>query len=83
MPKKSFAFSPQGDTGGGVNIPGRLSSGKPAVMRSESTEYEKARRMDPGPASVLQHLVSPQGAANRDLWHTIDQKAKDATGGYD
>jgi len=76
-------FSPQGNTGGGVNMPGLLSTGKPAVMRSESTEHERARRADPGPAPILQHLISPENASFRDVISSRERKRKAATGDYD
>ena len=75
-------FSPQGDTGGPVNYPGLTSMGKPATMRSESTEHERADRTDPGPSSVLQNLISPQGAFLRDAISSQKRKIKASTGDY-
>lgn len=78
-------FSPQGPTGGGVNIPGRLNNGKPAVLRSESTERARANA-DAGamgvtrPASVLQGLINPQGAAVHDAIYADQRRKIDETG---
>lgn len=58
-------FSRQGYTGGGVSMPGRLSSGAPAVVRSEATEYERAARelAQNQPYSIFGSLINPQQAS--------------------
>lgn len=61
----SGPFSPQGYTGGGFNMPGMLSDGSPAAMRSEGTDYERARRemMHNPPFSILGSMINPQQAS--------------------
>lgn len=67
-PDPNGRFSPQGFTGGPVNLPGRLSSGAPAALRSEGTEYERATRelMRHAPDSLLGALLQPQQSSVRD-----------------
>jgi hypothetical protein len=63
------AFAPQGNTGGPVNMPGRLASGRPAAARSEGTEYERAIRelASNPPSSLIGSLVNPQQASLVDI----------------
>lgn len=82
------SFDPQGGNGGGVNIPGLTSDGKPARLRSESTERaqinaQNGRLGTSQPASVLGHLLSPESSAVQDAIYSKNRKALDATGPED
>lgn len=79
-------FSPQGDTGGGLNMPGFLADGRPANQRSESTEYARAaaqlRRPDWQPPSIIGAMINPQGASLVDAFRRNYLNQQQLTG-YD
>lgn len=66
--KRVDAFTPQGKTNpndwvGGYTRPGYLPTGEKAVVRSESTQFEKARRDLPRPHSIIESILSPESSA--------------------
>lgn len=79
-------FTPQGNTGGGVNLPGRLSDGKPAVQRSEGTDYARAarelQRAHNQPYSLIGAMIHPDQASFVDAIRRREF-AKQAATGYD
>lgn len=64
--RKSAGFSPQGYTGGPLNMDGYLADGRKASMRSEATDNELARRAMPRPYSMIGSMLNPQSAAVTD-----------------
>lgn len=80
--KKSF--DPQGESRP-VNIPGLTGEGKPARLRSESTERAQIKRQNERlgtsePASLLGHLLNPHQAGVQDAIYRGNRKKIEATG---
>jgi hypothetical protein len=80
--KKSF--DPQGESRP-VNIPGLTGEGKPARLRSESTERAQIKRQNQRlgteePSSLLGHLLNPQSASVHDAIYRGNRKRIEATG---
>lgn len=79
-PSEGGPFTPQGYTGGPFNMPGRLADGRPAALRSEATEYERARRATPRAYSILGAMLQPDQAALVDAIRRRQFEVMDSTG---